>query len=167
MKDGEIQQVDTPLNLYAFPVNKFVAGFIGSPSMNFLKVRVVEEPGGVYLLGEGVRIQTNPKMARELRQAGYLNREVWLGVRPEHLSLGDDPENRLVGEVEIVEPLGADTELHVNVGGTMVTAKLEGHVLAKPGERVVLTTKRDRLHVFDLESEKAISHAQEAEKAPA
>ena len=170
MKDGEIQQVDTPLNLYAFPVNKFVAGFIGSPSMNFLEVHAVEEGGGIYLVREGVRIRTNAKMAKELKEGGYVGKRVWLGVRPEHLALkghrGVEPdENTLVGEVEIVEPLGADTEIHVNVDGTMVTARLEGHVPVRVGEKVELVANRERLHAFDLETEKAIAHAQEASHA--
>jgi len=170
MKDGEIQQIDTPLNLYDFPVNKFVAGFIGSPSMNFIEVHVAEEGGNVYLLREGVRIRTNAKMAKDLKDQGYIGKRVWLGIRPEHLELKgynslEEDENTLAGEVEIVEPLGADTEVHVNVDGTLITARLEGHVPVKVGEKVELLANRDRLHVFDLETEKAISHAQEAHEA--
>jgi len=172
MKDGEIQQIDTPLNLYDFPVNKFVAGFIGSPSMNFLEVHVAEEGDRVYLLREGVRIRTNAKMAKDLKDQGYIGKRIWLGIRPEHLELKGyhslpEDENTLTGEVEIVEPLGADTEVHVNVDGTLITARLEGHVPVKVGERVDLLVNRDRLHAFDLETEKAISHAQEQGAAAA
>ena len=172
MKDGEIQQIDTPLNLYDFPVNKFVAGFIGSPSMNFIEVHVVEEGGAVYLVREGVRIRANAKMAKELKEQGYVGKRVWLGIRPEHLELKgyhtmEHEENTLVGEVEIVEPLGADTEIHVNVDGVLVTARLEGHIPVKVGEKVELVVNRDRLHAFDVETEKAIAHAQEASEVPA
>ena len=172
MKDGEIQQVDSPLNLYDFPVNKFVAGFIGSPSMNFIEVHVTEEEGGIYLVREGVRIRANAKMAKELKEQGYIGKRVWLGIRPEHLELKgyhtvEHEENSLVGEVEIVEPLGADTEIHVDVDGVFVTARLEGHIPVKVGEKVELVVNRDRLHAFDLETEKAIAHAQEASPAAA
>ncbi len=166
MRDGEIQQIDTPLNLYDFPGNKFVAGFIGSPAMNFLEVQVADEGGRVYLIGEGVRIRVNDKMAKELKDGGYLGKKVWLGIRPEHLELKgfhkiEHEENTLTGEIEVVEPLGADTEIHVNVNGTMVTARLEGHIPARVGEVVELVVDRDRLHAFDYETEKAIAHAQE------
>jgi len=172
MKDGEIQQIDTPLNLYDFPVNKFVAGFIGSPSMNFIEVHVAEEGDHVYLLREGVRIRANAKMAKALKDKGYIGKRVWLGIRPEHLELKgynslEEDENYLRGEVEIVEPLGADTEVHVNVDGTLITARLDGHVPVKVGERVELLANRDRLHAFDVETEKAIAHAQEETHVPA
>ncbi len=166
MKDGEIQQIDTPLNLYDFPENKFVAGFIGSPAMNFLEVQVASEGGRVYLVREGVRIRANDRMAKALKDGGYVGKRVWLGIRPEHLELKgfhkiEHEENTLVGEVEVVEPLGADTEIHVNVDGVLVTARLEGHIPVRVGDRVELVVNRDRLHAFDIETEKAIAHAQE------
>ncbi len=165
MRDGEIQQVAPPLVLYDFPENKFVAGFIGSPSMNFIEVAVVEENGKVYFRREGVHIRANDKMAKDLKSEGYVGKRVWLGIRPEHIELKGhstlpEDENALTGVVEIVEPLGADTEIHVDVDGVLITARLEGHVPVRVEETVHLLVDRDKLHAFDLETEKAISHAQ-------
>lgn len=172
MKDGEIQQVDSPMHLYAFPVNKFVAGFIGSPAMNFLTASVADEGGKVYLVSEAMKIRTNDKMAKELREGGYIGKQVWLGIRPEHLELKghaqvEEDENAIKGEVEVVEPLGADTEIHVNSNGTLITARLDGYVPVQPGQVVELLVHRERLHTFDMESERVISHAQEKEEVSA
>lgn len=158
MKDGEIMQVDSPLNLYDFPQNKFVAGFIGSPSMNFLKVRV--DAGSMR--ADGVSIKANDILARSL--GSYSGREVWMGVRPEHLGLRGwtvipEGNNVIKGTIEVVEPLGADTEIHVDVGGTLITAKVDGHAPVRPGDTVELLADVTRLHAFDVESEKKIGHA--------
>lgn len=158
MKDGEIMQVDSPLNLYDFPQNKFVAGFIGSPSMNFLKVRV--DAGSMR--ADGVSIKANDILAKSL--GSYSGREVWMGVRPEHLGLRGwtvipEGNNVIKGTIEVVEPLGADTEIHVDVGGTLITAKVDGHAPVRPGDTVELLADVTRLHAFDVESEKKIGHA--------
>ncbi len=164
MRDGEIQQVDTPLNLYDFPANRFVAGFIGSPSMNFLKAGVEAQGEALYLRFQGFRIRANPVLAQALRP--YAGKEVWLGVRPEHMGLrGHTPipegENLIRAEVEVVEPLGAETEIHVSLEGTLLVAKVDGHAPVRPGDRVELLLDLGRLHAFDPETERAIGHAQE------
>jgi multiple sugar transport system ATP-binding protein len=164
MKDGEVQQVDTPLNLYDFPANRFVAGFIGSPSMNFIKARVELQGERAYLVAPGFRLRTNPILGEALRPYG--GKEVWLGVRPEHLGLKGytvipEEENVLRGEVEVVEPLGAETEIHVSVDGTLLVAKVDGHAPVRVGDKVELLADLSRLHAFDPETEKAIGHAQE------
>ncbi|WP_243031390.1 ABC transporter ATP-binding protein [Thermus altitudinis] len=164
MKDGEIQQVDTPLNLYDFPANRFVAGFIGSPSMNFIRARVEVQGDRVYLAAPGFRVRANPVLAQALRPYG--GKEVWMGIRPEHLGLKGytvipEEENVIRGEVEVAEPLGAETEIHVSVDGTVLVAKVDGHAPVKPGDRVELLADTSRLHAFDVESDQTIGHAQE------
>ncbi|RTH00428.1 glycerol-3-phosphate ABC transporter ATP-binding protein [Thermus scotoductus] len=164
MKDGEIQQVDTPLNLYDFPANRFVAGFIGSPSMNFIRAQVEAQGEKVYLVAPGFRVRTNPVLAQAVRP--YAGKEVWMGIRPEHLGLKGytaipEEENVLRGEVEVAEPLGAETEIHVSVDGTVLVAKVDGHAPVKPGDRVELLADTSRLHAFDVESDQTIGHAQE------
>lgn len=164
MKDGEIQQVDTPLNLYDFPANRFVAGFIGSPSMNFVRAGVEVQGEKVYLVAPGFRIRANAVLGSALKP--YAGKEVWLGVRPEHLGLKGyttipEEENVLRGEVEVVEPLGAETEIHVAVNGTLLVAKVDGHAPVKPGDKVELLADTQRLHAFDLETDRTIGHAQE------
>ncbi|RTI00986.1 glycerol-3-phosphate ABC transporter ATP-binding protein [Thermus scotoductus] len=166
MKDGEIQQVDTPLNLYDFPANRFVAGFIGSPSMNFIRAQVEAQGEKVYLVAPGFRVRTNPVLAQAVRP--YAGKEVWMGIRPEHLGLKGytaipEEENVLRGEVEVAEPLGAETEIHVSVDGTVLVAKVDGHAPVKPGDRVELLADISRLHAFDVESDQTIGHAQERE----
>ena len=166
MKDGEIQQVDTPLNLYDFPANRFVAGFIGSPSMNFIRAGVEVQGERVYLVAPGFRVRANPILAQALRP--YAGKEVWMGIRPEHLGLKGytvipEEENVIRGEVEVAEPLGAETEIHVSVDGTVLVAKVDGHAPVKPGDRVELLADTSRLHAFDVESDQTIGHAQERE----
>ena len=164
MKDGEIQQVATPLDLYDFPANRFVAGFIGSPSMNFVRAGVEVQGEKVYLVAPGFRIRANAVLGSALKP--YAGKEVWLGVRPEHLGLKGyttipEEENVLRGEVEVVEPLGAETEIHVAVNGTLLVAKVDGHAPVKPGDKVELLADTQRLHAFDLETDRTIGHAQE------
>ncbi|RTI48088.1 glycerol-3-phosphate ABC transporter ATP-binding protein [Thermus scotoductus] len=166
MKDGEIQQVDTPLNLYDFPANRFVAGFIGSPSMNFIRAQVEVQGEKVYLVAPGFRVRTNPVLAQAVRP--YAGKEVWMGIRPEHLGLKGytvipEEENVIRGEVDVAEPLGAETEIHVSVDGTVLVAKVDGHAPVKPGDRVELLADTSRLHAFDVESDQTIGHAQERE----
>lgn len=167
MKDGEIQQVDTPLNLYDFPANRFVAGFIGSPAMNFLKARVETQGEALYLAHPAFRIRANAVLAGPLKP--YAGKEVWMGIRPEHMGLKGftvipEGENILRGEVEVVEPLGAETEIHVSVADILLTAKVDGHPPVRPGEKVELLVDVERLHAFDPETDRTIGHALSRER---
>lgn len=169
MKDGEVLQVDSPLNLYDFPETKFVAGFIGSPSMNFIKARV---DGDGTFSGDGFKVASAGALSSPVK--AYSGKEVWMGIRPEHLGLKGwtiIPEggNVLKGKVEVVEPLGADTELHVDIAGSMVTAKVDGHAMVLPGDTVELLADTTKLHAFETDGlEKAIGHATSMDtRAPA
>ncbi len=158
MKDGFIQQCDTPLNLYDFPKNKFVAGFIGSPSMNFLTVGVQNG----MLTAQGLRVAPEGTLAQSLRP--YEGKQVWMGIRPEHVGLKGFTnipvgENIMEGEVEVVEPLGAQTDILVSVGGQILTAKVDGHVMVNAGDMVQLVVDRSKLHAFDLQSENALGRS--------
>ena len=155
MKDGFIQQVDTPLNLYDYPKNKFVAGFIGSPSMNFLTGTVK----GDMVTGDGFAVQATGTLGESLK--AHNGKQVWFGVRPEHLGLEGSTtivggNNRLTGKVEVVEPLGAETDLIVDINGQTVVVKVDGHARVKVGDTVNLFADQTRLHAFDLQSELAI-----------
>lgn len=121
MRDGVIMQVDTPMNLYDFPQNKFVAGFIGSPSMNFLTGRV---QNGEFVIGEN-RVGAMGRLGQSLK--AYEGKDVLMGIRPEHLGMvgmTDIPRgsNVLRGQVVVVEPLGAQTDLIIDVAGQHITA---------------------------------------------
>ena len=155
MKDGFIQQVDTPLNLYDYPKNKFVAGFIGSPSMNFLTGTVK----GDMVTGEGFAVQATGALGESLK--AHNGKQVWFGIRPEHLGLEGSTtiaggNNRLSGKIEVVEPLGAETDLVVDINGQTVVVKVDGHARVKVGDTVNLFADQSRLHAFDLQSELAI-----------
>ena len=156
MRDGHIMQVDTPLNLYDTPKNKFVAGFIGSPSMNFLTVTV---RNGMFD-DRGVTVAPSGALANALK--AYEGKQVWMGIRPEHLGLRgvtniSEGQNVLKGTVEVVEPLGAQTDLLVDVGGQSLTAKVEGHAQVRPGDNVELLVDLSKLHAFDYQSEDALA----------
>lgn len=141
MDQGQVQQVGAPLDVYDRPVNKFVAGFIGSPAMNFVEGTAVES---------GIQIQEHTfelPVARRLA----LGRRVGLGVRPEHLSL-EAPGHGLTGRVEVVEPLGHGTMLHLSVLGTRWVVSDPGRISAKTGDLVGLRIDPGRLHLFDSES---------------
>jgi multiple sugar transport system ATP-binding protein len=144
---GKLQQCDTPRQLYDNPVNQFVAGFIGSPAMNLLRVPITES--GARLAGT-----TLPLPAAVRAAAGQAAlRELVIGIRPEHLHLADgaNAAGELAGEVLLVEELGADALLHVRLAdsGDSVVARTEGRRPPAPGQRVTFAVKPDDVFAFD------------------
>jgi multiple sugar transport system ATP-binding protein len=157
MRDGLVQQVGEPLDLYNEPANRFVAGFIGSPGMNFASVRVAEEGGAVHALGEGIRLALPAETAARLRT--HVGREVTLGIRPEDLRVasGEAANGMSVDAVvEVVERLGSEILLDVKVGGGSMVAAVEPTVRAKVRDQLRLALNPERLHFFDTRSEAAI-----------
>jgi len=157
MKDGLIQQVASPIELYDKPVNKFVGGFIGSPAMNFLV-------GGVQngrLTSEQFDIKPVGELAEKI--APYNGKKVYVGMRPENLDLpgGKIPEkqNTIKATVEVVEPLGAETHILASVGGDQtLVARVDPHARVQPGDNVDLLVDLDFLHAFDLDTEANIRY---------
>jgi len=157
MRDGVVQQVGEPLELYNEPTTRFVASFIGSPSMNFATVKVTEADGGVWVINEGIRIMVSAEMGVRLRR--YVGEQVALGIRPEDLRLAssDDPaELGFDAVVEVVEKLGSEILLDVKVGSAMMVAAVEPTVRAQVRDRLRLAVNPERLHFFDSRSEAAI-----------
>jgi multiple sugar transport system ATP-binding protein len=157
MKDGWVQQVGGPMELYDNPANKFVAGFIGSPAMNFAKVRIVGQNGAAWAENEGLRIQV-PGHLRD-RVAGHAGQEATLGIRPEDLHVaeaGDAPEHCFDAQVEVVEQLGSEILLDVRVGQGSMVAAVEPRVRARIGESIRLALNPERLHFFDSQTEAAL-----------
>ena len=148
MHEGVIQQVGPPMEVYQNPANQFVAGFIGSPSMNFLPATVRFEAGRTFLEGEGFRVPLPAERAGGL--AGREGGEVVFGIRPEDMRLG--AEGEIEGAVEIIEPVGSDIFLDLNVGGASLTARVESSVRMSQGERVRLRPDPARVHAFDPET---------------
>ncbi len=159
MKDGLIQQVDSPINLYDKPTNKFVAGFIGSPAMNF----VVGSVQDGKIVSEHFTVRPEGELAQKL--GPYKGKKVYLGVRPENLGLKGyttipESENVIKAIVDVVEPLGAETHVLASVGGDQsVVARVDPHAEVKAGDVVDLLVDPKFMHAFDLESEKNIRYA--------
>ena len=163
MKEGVVQQVDTPQVLYDEPCNLFVAGFIGSPQMNFLDAVVEEKAGAIQLNFAGQRFTLPDKKGKVLKEKGYVGKTVVAGIRPEHLS--DDPEviAKNPGEVfsakiNVYELLGAEVFLYFDYDNTAMTARVNPKTPARTGSEVKFAIDMDKLHVFDKETELAIVH---------
>jgi sn-glycerol 3-phosphate transport system ATP-binding protein len=156
MNAGAAEQIGTPMDVYERPASVFVAGFIGSPAMNFLAAKVGEDKQSVELAGTG-----SQKVTLRLAQptSAAPGTPVALGIRPEHLlPLSDGP---LEFEIDMAEPLGADTLLHGRFGAAreQVTVREGGHVQTKPGERRRFSVGTTRLHLFDSQTGKRIPDA--------
>ena len=152
MKDGLIQQVASPIELYDQPVNKFVAGFIGSPAMNFL----VGDVQNGRLTSPQFDIKPVGDLAAKI--AAFNGKKVYVGMRPENLDLPGgkiaENQNTIKATIEVVEPLGAETHILASVGGDQtLVARVDPHARVQPGDNVSLLVDLDFLHAFDLESE--------------
>ncbi|MGB6796765.1 MAG: sn-glycerol-3-phosphate ABC transporter ATP-binding protein UgpC [Xanthobacteraceae bacterium] len=157
MKDGIVQQVGEPLDLYNEPTTRFVAGFIGSPAMNFATVGIIEEEGAICAVGEGIRLKLTPPLAARLQ--AHVGHQVTLGIRPEDLWIARDSDAKdlSVGAVvEVIERLGSQILLDVRVGSAMMVAAVEPTVRTKTREQLRLALNPERLHFFDGRLEAAI-----------
>jgi len=155
MKDGLVQQIGSPLHLYNYPQNKFVAGFIGSPPMNFLTVKVLEE-GGLILLDEGsFKIKPDSSHADYLKN--YVGKEVFFGIRPEDMNyVQNEDGNSFAVKVTVVEPLGADIHLWLTTGTQPLVARTEPHHNFTVGDTARFAPRMDKARYFDKETELAI-----------
>ena len=162
MKDGVIQQVDSPQNLYDYPDNLFVAGFIGSPQMNFIDATVVKEGGELFLeYGDHHRVILTPERATKL--ADYVGREVTFGIRPEDVFASEKYEaahehNTVEASVRVFEMLGAEVFLYLTVDGFDVTCREHPSTKAKPGDIMSISFDVNKIHVFDKETQMTITN---------
>ncbi|MBI3635110.1 MAG: sn-glycerol-3-phosphate ABC transporter ATP-binding protein UgpC [Candidatus Rokubacteria bacterium] len=157
MKDGWVQQVGEPLELYGKPANRFVAGFIGSPAMNFADVAIAESHGAVWAENPGLRVKVPADAANRLR--AYTGQRVTLGIRPEDLRVASGAaaaESSVDAVVDVVEPLGSEILLDVKAGPNTLVARVDPSVRAKVHEPIRLTLATERLHFFDAKTELAI-----------
>jgi multiple sugar transport system ATP-binding protein len=146
MHDGIVEQVGTPLELYDNPANLFVAGFIGSPAMNFIP-GVVKRAGG----NPFVETQAGTKLPLPGNTAAQPDRKVVFGIRPEHLSLGNSGES-VAAQVQVVEPTGAETQVFAELAGTQITAVFTERHEFQPGDKIMLRPRPETIHLFDAES---------------
>jgi multiple sugar transport system ATP-binding protein len=157
MKDGVVQQVGDPLELYNRPANKFVAGFIGSPAMNFATVTMADGNGRVTAKNAGMEIEIPPPQAERLR--AHLGHQLMLGIRPEDLHVahaGDPAGLTFNSRVEVVEKLGSEILLDVRVGEESMVAAVDPTTQAKAQDQLRLAVNPERLHFFDARTEAAI-----------
>jgi len=162
MNDGILQQCDTPLNLYHHPRNRFVAGFIGSPGMNFLEMRVIENADGFYFESEDIQLQAPASRAKVLLP--YAGKVLLLGIRPQdiydraHLpaSLVAQKGNTIKARCEVTEQMGDATHLFLQAGNHALVAAVTEETAPEPNEELELVIAMERIHVFDAESGEAI-----------
>lgn len=159
MKDGIVQQVANPQTIYNHPSNMFVAGFIGSPQMNFLDGHLYEEGGEVYFKFADGSLKIPKDKANALRKQGEINKDVFLGVRPEDIknqSNGDSEAGFLNSKVEVKEQLGSETYLYLEVGSNKMIARVKPTFNPGIGQSVKIYFDMNKIHIFDKETEKAI-----------
>ena len=166
LKDGIMQQVSTPQDLYQNPVNRFVATFIGSPAMNMLDgSKLTSKDGHTYITfgneEENATIQLPDEIGLKPEVLAYVGKEVTMGIRPEHIHdeeiyLKELPQYVFEATVDSTEPLGSETYLFLLLGGQAFTARVDPTSTAKMGDRVKVTIEADRVHLFDPETEKCI-----------
>jgi len=157
MKDGWIQQVGEPLELYGHPANRFVAGFIGSPSMNFVEVTVADANGALWADTPGLRVKVPPASAGRL--GPYKGQRVTLGIRPEDLRVAtgaDSADYSFDTVVEVVEPLGSEILLDLKAGPNVIVARVDPTVRVKHQDKMRLSLHPERVHFFDNKTELAI-----------
>jgi len=159
LKDGIIHQVAPPLELYRHPVDKFVAGFIGSPPMNFIAGKIDEEGGSLFFNEGKFRVRTAP--AHDETLVRYAGKEIICGIRPEDIYLqkyaGDDyPESRLDAVAEVVEPMGSEMYVYFRAGEVRFVARIIVREIIKVGETIPLVFDMSKVHFFDPESEKTV-----------
>jgi multiple sugar transport system ATP-binding protein len=161
MKDGYIQQADIPMVLYNSPCNLFVAGFIGSPQMNFIDATIEKKQGEYYANFNGYSILIPKNKGGEELFEVYAGKSAVLGIRPEHIyvekeDLDKHKDNLINTEVVLHELMGAEVYLHVNSNGQKITVRASGNIIAEPGEEIKIALDADKIHLFDKETEKAI-----------
>jgi multiple sugar transport system ATP-binding protein len=159
MKDGLLHQIDTPQVLYDRPANVFVAGFIGSPAMNFFDVRLITSDGKLVIDGDSFKLDVPPDRAPALQS--YAGKELVLGIRPEDLH---DPEftppsvvaGRIPSEVDVTELMGSSVNLYLLTGGKQFVAIVDPRTRARVGNKIDIVANMSNFHIFDKASEQAI-----------
>ena len=161
MKDGVVQQVDTPQHLYEQPGNLFVAGFMGSPQMNFLDAQIAEKGGDLVAKVGEYDVVIPAAKAKVLKDGGYVGKTVVLGIRPEDIHdsqmfIEASPSAPMTSVVKVYELLGAEVFLYFDVNGTQVTARVDPRTTAKTGDPIKFAFDMEKSHFFDKETELTI-----------
>ncbi len=163
MKDGYMQQCATPTELYDEPVNVFVAGFIGSPQMNFMEVTLEKKDDGIYLVNESLCIKLPEGKSKRPELDEYIGKTVVMGIRPENIyedeaHIASMPDSLVDVEVDLTEMMGAETYLYLKVGNIPFTSRVNRRTTAKAGDTIKAAFDANKIHLFDAETELAIIH---------
>ncbi len=158
MKDGKIQQIGSPKEVYETPENIFVGGFIGSPAMNFFRGKLTEED---FVIDHTVKIKVPEGKMKQLREQGYVNQEIVLGIRPEDihdelLFLEASQKTTFISTVEVAELLGAESILYMKLGNQDFLARVDARHTFKSGDQIKLAFDLNKAHFFDCKTEKRI-----------
>jgi multiple sugar transport system ATP-binding protein len=160
LNGGQLQQLGTPENLFNHPINLFVAGFIGSPSMNLLDAHLAVQDGIMLVEGNGFTIQVPPGRASLIDR--YAGEDVVLGIRPEHIFDREEvdaapPGSTFNAQVDLIEPLGSETLVHAIVGGQPLTARVGADTELRRGQQVEMVMDTRHLHLFDRKTQRALT----------
>jgi ABC transporter related len=159
MRSGRIMQVDTPLNLYHYPANKFVAGFIGSPTMNLVDGELKEENGKIYFSLDGTLIEILGKKANKLKS--HVGKRVTFGIRPENIAVTEKEDSiSKKGKVSVVEQMGNEEYIYFSLGNYQLTCRMnvEGiDDLSNQKVEKIFRFDTTKAHIFDIETEENIS----------
>lgn len=152
MKDGLMQQVDTPLEIYRNPANRFVAGFIGSPPMNFFEGEITQGADGMEFKNAAMSVKVDASHVAKLKAANH--QKVTMGIRPEHaqdavLVSNPDPATLVKSKVEVVEPMGAEIMLYLSAGENTFIARVDGQVQAKAGQEISMSFDMSHASYFE------------------
>ena len=161
MKDGVVQQIAEPQELYENPVNMFVAGFIGSPQMNFVNATLEKKQDGYYITFGGASLKLPEGKAKILEEKGLETKEVVFGIRPENVH--DEPvyletykDSTLQANVTVTEAMGAETFLYLKIEGCDFIARVNPRTKAKHGDTITVAFELEKMHIFDKETEETI-----------
>ena len=173
MKSGIIQQVDTPQNLYLYPCNLFVAGFIGSPQMNFIDAVVLKEGDDFFVeygtedtktrAGVKYKIKLPASKNKDDCLVPYIGKEVIMGIRPEDVHdepelIAANPDGKVEANVEVTELMGAETYLYMNSEEQSINARVAPESTSKPGDKITIAFETNKIHLFDKDTELTITN---------
>jgi multiple sugar transport system ATP-binding protein len=157
MKDGLVQQIGAPQDVYDNPGNMFVAGFIGSPAMNFLDVVVTED---MMLKNDNISLETTDAIKTIIKDNHLIGKEIVMGIRPEDLEdsafvKSARPGNTLTANVEVTEPMGSEIYTYISINGVLITARVNPRSKVTDGKDITFYVDLEKIHLFDKETEQA------------
>ncbi|MDD3339942.1 MAG: sn-glycerol-3-phosphate ABC transporter ATP-binding protein UgpC [Lachnospiraceae bacterium] len=163
MKDGDMMQVDSPINLYNKPANLFVAGFIGSPQMNFMDAEIKISGDKATATVGGRTLALPASKVKALKDGGYDGKTVVMGIRPEdvhdtEMFIEASPNSVIEAEIKVYELLGAEVYLYFDYAGNQMTARVDSRTTARTGDNIKFALDMEKVHLFDKETEQTITN---------